>query len=378
MVRDALFLVRADLRLLLRARETLLWAFVMPILFMYFIGTTTGGSAMGIRKPHVTAVIPADAGFLADQLVRRLEERGYEVERAGKPDAPAPRGLRLAVPARFTSHLLAREPVVVRLEPTAAGMEGDYDRIRVARAVYTVLADLITLGVRRVDATPKSFDDLAARPRGLTLKVESAGVRTEIPTGFQQSVPGMMVFLTLMVLFTSGGVTLQIERDQGILRRLASSPMARGAVVLGKWGARMALGVIQIAVAMLTGTILFGIRWGPHLGAVILVLLAFAALGAVLGMLLGNFGRTTGQVIALGVIAVNLMGALGGCWWPIEITPDWCQALAKLLPTGLTMDALHRLMSFGAPPSAILIHVTALLAASLAAGWLLARSFRFQ
>ena len=28
---------------MLRARETLLWLFVMPILFFYFIGTVTGG-----------------------------------------------------------------------------------------------------------------------------------------------------------------------------------------------------------------------------------------------------------------------------------------------------------------------------------------------
>jgi ABC-type Na+ efflux pump permease subunit len=350
----------------------------MPILFFYFIGTITGGSAMGGGKPRVIVTVPADAGFLAEQLVRRLEERGYEVQRAGRPDRAAEGGLHLAIPAGFTSHIVAREPVVVKLDPTGGGLQGDYDRIRVARAVYTVLADLITLNVRGVEATPESFNELARRPRSLILNVESAGVRKEIPTGFQQAVPGTMVFLTLMVLFTSGGLTLQIERSQGILRRLASSPMTRSSVVLGKWGARMALGVIQIAVAMVAGTILFGIRWGPHLGAVILVLLAFAALGAALGMLLGNFGRTSGQVIALGVIAVNLMAALGGCWWPIEITPDWCQAFAKFLPTGLTMDALHQLMSFGAPPSAILIHVAALTAAALAAGWLLARSFRFQ
>jgi ABC-2 type transport system permease protein len=95
-------------------------------------------------------------------------------------------------------------------------------------------------------------------------------------------------------------------------------------------------------------------------------------------MLLGNFSRSTGQVIAVGTIAVNLMAALGGCWWPIEITPDWCQSLARFLPTGLTMDALHRLMSFGAPPSAVLTHVAVLMLAAVTAGAWLARSFRFQ
>ena len=76
-----------------------------------------------------------------------------------------------------------------------------------------------------------------------------------------------------------------------------------------------------IAFAMITGTVLFHIRWGPNLPMVILVMLAYGALGASLGMLLGNFGRNEGQVIPLGVIASNLLAGLGGCWWPSKAGP---------------------------------------------------------
>src|SRR6267378_3991494 len=44
MFRDALFLARKDIRLLLRGGETILWTFVMPVVFFYFIGTITGKS----------------------------------------------------------------------------------------------------------------------------------------------------------------------------------------------------------------------------------------------------------------------------------------------------------------------------------------------
>ena len=43
MLRDALYLAYRDLRYLLPRRETLLWTFVMPIIFFYFIGNVTGG-----------------------------------------------------------------------------------------------------------------------------------------------------------------------------------------------------------------------------------------------------------------------------------------------------------------------------------------------
>ena len=42
-MRAALFLARADLVHLLRQKETILWTFLMPALFFWFIGTVTGG-----------------------------------------------------------------------------------------------------------------------------------------------------------------------------------------------------------------------------------------------------------------------------------------------------------------------------------------------
>jgi ABC-type multidrug transport system permease subunit len=88
--------------------------------------------------------------------------------------------------------------------------------------------------------------------------------------------------------------------------------------------------------------------------------------------------RTEQQVVGLGVIAANVLAALGGCWWPIEITPLWTQKLALLFPTGWAMDALHKLVSFGEPAGAILPHLAAILTAALAAGWAASRRFRFQ
>ena len=37
------------------------------------------------------------------------------------------------------------------------------------------------------------------------------------------------------------------------------------------------------------------------------------------------------------------MAALGGCWWPLEIGPDFMRTLAHCFPTGWAMDALHNL-----------------------------------
>jgi ABC-type multidrug transport system permease subunit len=322
---------------------------------------------------------PENAGFLADHVVRRIEEQGFEVTRSSDPDTLAAARRRLILPAGFTDSVAAQKPVKIEFATQSdAGVDTQYDQIRVARAVYGVLADVIVSADAEGTFDPVAIERLADEPRPLQLTVSQAGSRVEIPTGFEQSVPGTMVMFTLLVMLTSGAVLLVIERNQGLLRRLASSPLPRRGVVLGKWGGRLLLGLVQISFAMLVGTLFFKIRWGPDLPMLLVILLAWGALAAVLGILLGNLARTEGQSIGLGVLASNILAALGGCWWPIEVTPQWMQSFALTLPTGWTMDALHKFVSFGAGATSVVPHLFALIVGTLVLGWAAVHTFRFQ
>jgi len=361
-----------DLAFLLRRRETLLWTFVMPIAFFYFIGNIAGGFARMDEPDPIAVSSSPDAGFLKDQLIHRLEERHYRIIQSDNFFR------QLRIPAHFTADVLAGRPAKVEFIRRGSGVNTDDDRLRINRAVNTVLADVVSLSSQGIALTPEAFADLAKRPRTITVDVTSAGKRRVPPIGFEQAVPGILVMFTLQVLLTVGGVSLSAERRAGILRRLASSPMSRGAVVLGKWGSRLLLGFIQILFAMATGTVLFKVHWGDHLGAILLLLAAYAALTASLGLLLGNIARNEGQLIGIAVTASNIMAALGGCWWPIEIAPPFAQKLALFFPTGWAMDALHKLMSFGESPAAVIPHIAAFIALALIAGYTLARTFRFQ
>ena len=336
---DAFFLARVGIRMQFKARETLFWTFVMPLVFIYFIGTVTGHTFGSSDNRDVLAV----RGVASEALIARLS-REYRVVRPGTEQEFLDHSRRLEI---------SGPPLKLRY--TRTGDDTGLDRVRILRAAY----------------------DVSAGPGNLTLDVKTAGKRVRAPTGFEQAVPGTMVMFTLLVMFTSGAVTLTIERRGGQLRRLASSPMARGSVVLGRWGSRMALGAVQIGFAMLAGTVLFHIHWGPNLPMVALILLAYGALAACLGMLLGNFGRTEAQVIGLGVLLSNVMAGLGGCWWPIEITPPWAQKAALFLPNGWTMDAIHKLVNFGGSPVEVLPHLFASIVGAVVTGWIVSRCFRF-
>ncbi len=382
----AWFIARTDVGHMIRRRETILWTFFMPIVFFYFIGTVTGGFAgqRGDRIDRLAVRGGVNGGVLMDALLRRLEAQHYKIERPENDAAFAKFARQLTIPSpapphqTFTEAVLAGQRQTLTFERPGEGMDGNYDQVRVAHAVYEVVADLAVVRMNGESVAPESFAALAAMPRTLTLSVTPAGRRIEAPVGFAQAVPGTMVMFTMLVLLTSGAVTLVVEREQGLLRRLASAPMSPGAIVLGKWTGRMLLGLVQIAFGMLAGSALFGMQWGAALPMVALVLAGWAAFCAGLAVLLANVTRTAAQTAGLGVFATQILAGLGGCWWPIEVTPAWMQTLSLALPTGWAMDAMHKLVNFGDPASAAMPHVLALFAGALALGWIGARRFKYE
>lgn len=377
---SALFIGRKDLQYMLRERETILWVFVMPILFFYFIGTITSGfqsSGSSVEKLAVWAQA-RENDLLLDQLARRLEDRNYEIVWPESEQELATASRRLWVPDGFSDSVFAGVPVTLQFQRGSGGLRNDYDVMRVGRAIYTVLADLIVSEELGKEPTAEAFAQLDSIPRALTLSVESAGQRQYIPTGFEQAIPGILVMFTMMIMTTSGAVLLVIERQQGLLRRLAYTPISKAAVVLGKWGGKLSVGIVQIVFGMIAGTIAFKMNWGPNLPSVLLLMFVYAAFMATLGILLGSLARSEGQAVAVGVIATNVLAALGGCWWPIENAPGWMQDLQLFLPTGWAMDGLHKLVSFAAPASSVAPHLVGMTLGTVVLMLVASRIFRFE
>ena len=380
-MRNIVFIASQDVRQQLRDNSTLLWLLVMPPIFFYFIGTVTGGFSSGISGGQETplTVVAEDPGFFGEQVDLRLRESDFAPEWVTALETAADRPARtLTLPAGMSDKLLTDEPVIAVYDTTANSLTRQFEEIRIQRSMYTVLADIIVADAIAGPLSEVALATLNDAPRVWQLDVSTAGKRQAFPTGFEQAVPGMLVMFTLLVLLTSSGTMLVQERMQGLLRRLASAPISRAEVIAGKWQGRMALGVIQVATALIFGTFLFSMDWGPNLAMVLVVLAAWAAFCASAGLWLGTVAKTEAQAGGLGVLAANLLAALGGCWWPIEITPEWMQMLQKMIPTGWTMDALHKLISFQAEPGTVVANVLLLIAAAIIFGVLAARRFRYE
>ena len=129
-----------------------------------------------------------------------------------------------------------------------------------------------------------------------------------------------------------------------LVSRLLVAPGGFTPILLGKLGARFAIGVVQMIVLLAWGHFIFGVSLGSSPVAFVLLTLAsvFAVVAA--GMLVAGLTRTREQVLPVGLSLVMALSALGGLWWPQSMQPEWMSRLSPAIFTTWSMRGLNDLI----------------------------------
>jgi ABC-2 type transport system permease protein len=160
--------------------------------------------------------------------------------------------------------------------------------------------------------------------------------------------PGVLALAVMSAAMVGPAIATGFEREYGVLKRLAVTPLGRPAIVVAKIVAILAIEVVQVAVLTAAAVAL---GWRPDgadvfvaLGAVLLGTVAFAGLGLVLG---GTMPGLTTLAGANGLYVLLLL--IGGMVFPLESLPDGLRAVARALPPASLADLLHGSLGPGAP-----------------------------
>jgi len=346
-----------DLRLTVRDRTSFIWMLAMPIAMMWFF-SGLGGAGSGAAPQVALAVVNHDDGWLSIALIDELDTEGVSLTRLTPAGAEAveDKVRSLIIPEGFTSAALAGIQQTLRLEkePDSSATFGMAADVHVTRAIVRLLGRVIELDQADGDLPGagetevlRRFRRLGERPRLVELAVSTAGEGRPVPSGAAQSVPGNMTFIVMMMTLIYGGVFLTTEKSEGMLQRQVMLPVSRTTIFLGKLCGRLLMAAMQLALLVLAGRFLFGISWGNTLPGLIMVLASYSLAVAGLSTLLGAVLSTPTQASSVSWIVSMILAALGGCWWPAEVMPDWMRTVSYALPTGWAMDAFHSLISFG-------------------------------
>jgi ABC-type multidrug transport system permease subunit len=366
-----------DLRLFFKHKSAYVWLFIMPLLFVYFMGVGNHGSGKPYNRTPPVLVENADTNFLSRIFLDELNSQNmWLLDPTNRETAASV----IRIPADFTSRILRQQQSKVRFLRRDASEEADAAliEVRIVRALIAMNGHLLEAATATNlpgALTEAKLRAVMARPNPVSLNAKFAG-RKPVPSGFNFSLPGILVMYLMMNLLIFGGATVAAERRNGVIKRLMVHPVTRLELVMGKIYGLTLLGVAQILFFLAVGKFLFHVNLGANLSGVTLTLLVFAWVAGSLGVLVGSLVAAHDRVTGICVLASLLMAALGGCWWPLEIGPPAMKTISLCLPTGWALQALHQLISFGSGFDAVLLPLAVLVGFGVVANLLAARYFQ--
>ena len=241
------------------------------------------------------------------------------------------------------------------------------------RAWRSQLGAELRLTARRGDAVLLNL----AIPLGLLVFFSEVDVLPK-PAGVRHPVqfltPGLIALAVMSTAMVSLGIATGFERQQGVLKRLGSTPLGRGRLLSAKIGAIAAVELLQVAM-LLVVAVLLGWHSGGSAGWAIPAVLLGTAAFAGLGLLMAGVLRAEVTLAAANGLYLVLL-LLGGMLIPLSKLPLGLRDVAQMLPAGALSDALHGSLTSGAsvPGRAWVVLVVWALAAPAVA----ARGFRWE
>lgn len=200
-----------------------------------------------------------------------------------------------------------------------------------------------------------------------------------LPDGIDEPIdflaPGILALAVMSSAMVSLGIGTGFERQYGVLKRLAVTPLGRPRLI----GAKIAsVVVVESVQVVLIVAVAVALGWRPEEATVLLavpgLLLGTAAFAGIGLLMAGTLPGTLTLALANALYLVLLL--LGGMIVPLDSLPDPLAAVAELLPAAALAEVLSGTLTpgddVGVGPWAVLL-AWAVLAPALAAA-----SFRWE
>jgi len=298
-----------------REPEVIFWVFVFPLLLALGLGIAFRG-----KPPDVTPVAVV-AGPKANEIVQLLQR---SPEHAGiRPDV-------LSESAALDGFRLGKYSIVVSMDD--AGMHYRYDPAR----PESVLA---------LTQVNDAVEDAAGRKNPIQTASSSSSEPGARYIDFL--IPGLLG----MNLMNSGmwgiGFALVEMRQRKLLKRFVATPMRRSDFLLALVSSRLVLMLIEVALLLVFGVLVFHVRVEGSLASILLI----GALGAVsfggVGLLTASRAQKIESVSGLINLVMMPMWIFSGVFFSYERFPKMFLPVIRALPLTALNDALRAIILQG-------------------------------
>jgi ABC-2 type transport system permease protein len=386
-----------DISQVIRDRRSLFFLVAMPIVFTFFMGFAyksglKDDASEDNRIPLGWVNNDAD-GYVSKQLFERLSnsdsiklviltpEAMNESVRKGEVAGA------LIVPAGYSEQasrkgmLSAGKDAQLTLiaDPNSAQGQSLYQLLRTSVTQLMSAMEIARLSAE-ITGRPNDASEInetfasasqawSETDSGSLIKVEMAVAEDEEGDWFgdnpyNQASPGILVQFAIMGLVSSGQILVQ-ERKSHTLQRMMSTSMHSWEIIAGHVLAMFIIVFMQTLLLVAFGQLVLGVDYVSSPLGTLLVSVALGLWIAAMGLLIGTVVRDDSQVILFALMAMFILSALGGTWFPLEATSGAFAAIGKAMPSAWAMNGYQNILIRGQGIESALLPAGMLLAYSL-------------
>jgi len=361
------------IRVSFKDKSSILWLFVMPIIWTTLIGAVSSFGSSGSSKIPI-AIINSDKGIYGDiyedvmknekdlDIILYSEEDFEDVVNMVKETKIASM---IYIPENFSDSIINNSDVNITIYKSSSNNsfyieelvkkitnQIDISSLTGHFVLKNIEKSIILNDLDKKKYFESSFNE-ALKELTLNNKVsveyEILSVQKEnliLPTGFNATSPGFGVMFVMMGAFFTA-VVLAEEREMNILSRLLTTPITKIVVLSGKLLGVFCVTIIQFLFIIFFGQFILGVNWGNSPLSVLLIAISFTLSAVGLGTILSSIVKTSAQASALTILISIVTSMIGGAWWPIEIMPKYLQNIAKFTPQYWAINGFNKIILRG-------------------------------
>ncbi|MEV4217415.1 ABC transporter permease [Nonomuraea sp. NPDC049725] len=154
--------------------------------------------------------------------------------------------------------------------------------------------------------------------------------------------PAQMILLALMTMsFTALPGVLTAYREQGVLRRMSTTPVHPGRLLGAQLVINLAVAAIAAVLVILLGALVLGSHVPANLIGFVLVFLLGAAAMLALGLVIASIAPSSKAAPGIGSVVMFPLLFLAGMWLPREIMPDALRTVSDYSVVGPFVNAMR-------------------------------------
>ncbi len=399
---NVLNIAQKDGRILLKETGTLVYLFLLPLIFILIFGGIAQATAGGSDPELVPLpVVNLDEGQMGQGFVDNLAAAGgvevviYKQAEAEGLFAGEEIERLLTIPPGFSEELAAGVPVTIQVESASSNSDENSSVGLVIEGVargmsleQQILASLEQMGQmqqanpadqqvftaeRNVSQAQSQFDSAQDRPLIAVQQILPVSLGEEATQNInlvQLAVPGatvLFVFLTAQATASA----LYEEKKQGSFRRLLAAPITKPALLEGKMLPNFVIVILQVIFIFAVAIFIFPLIGMEQLSlgsdplALALLVLVMALCSTCLGIFIAAVARTEAQIGGISQAALWVAGFLGGAIVPFFLLNDSMAGIGKITPQYWAVTGFNEIMVLGGDLAAVSQNLVALLAFSL-------------